>query len=132
MKLSLALVAMLALAGCRPDSTYVSIESDRKPVVTGTDPGALAIAEGAAYVIKPVTIHEEIEGASEHPVEEARADDPTIVRVTHVTREYDVDINATEKGFLLLGLSRGTTTLRFYRDGDEVGSQRVQVVAQDP
>jgi hypothetical protein len=132
MKLSLCFAALLALAGCNLDHTSVSIVTTGKPVVHGTDPNAIAIAEGAAYGIKPVIVHEEIEGSSGHPVDDARPDDPTIVRVAHDQREYDVDINVTERGFVIMGLARGTTTLRFYRGGDEVGSTLVQVVAQDP
>lgn len=136
MKLSLgplvALAAVLTLAGCTPDWTEVSIVTTGKPVVHGTDPRALAIAEGSAYGIKPVIVHEEIEGTSEHPVDDARPDDPTIVRVAHDLREYHVDVSSSERGFVMLGLARGTTTLRFYRGDDEVGSTLVQVVAQDP
>jgi hypothetical protein len=133
MKLSLALVATLLLAGCNLDSTAVLVVTSDQPKVHGTDPNALAIAQGTAVGIEPFIVHEEIEGASEHVVDDARPDDPTILRITHATRDYGLPSDiGTEKALVILGLRPGTTTLHFYRDGDEVGSTLVQVVAQDP
>jgi hypothetical protein len=122
------------LAGCvPPDTADMELVTDPHPVVHGADPNAFAIAQGAAVAVAPWMWHEEIEGSSAHPVTDARADDPMLLRVWHSPRRDALAGGYGEESVLVLeGLLPGTTTLRLYRDGSEVGGVHLEVVAQDP
>jgi hypothetical protein len=129
------LVTLAAVTtACSRETACAPIVTSKTPVVHDPDPDAVAIAQGAAYAVEPFIAREEIEGASIHPVDDARADDGRLVQVSRTTREYYVRNVGSPDGraFVLLGLEPGATTLRLYRDGDEVGSLPVVVVAQEP
>lgn len=136
MKLSLVFVACagLFLAACREDSPYVEVITSKTPVVHARRKGAIAVAHGAAIGIQPYMLHPEIEGQTPLPVTTVCTDDVSIVDVLRASRDYDIDNGGSPNGrtFILVGQQPGSTTLRLFRDDDEVGEVLVDVIEQVP
>ena len=132
-----ALVALLGASatGCQPDTPELDFLAEPQPVVHGTDPSAVAIAQGAAVAVVPYMVQEDVEGTSSYGVSTIRPDDPTILGVVETQDEHVIPgspNDARARAFVMTGLAAGTTTLRFYQGGGyEAGSLLVQVVAQD-
>ena len=81
----------------------------------------------------PYISHQEIEGSSQIAIRDARSDDPTIARVISTTHEFEVGYRANEPAVLVFGVRTGSTMLRLYdSSGDDKGTLRIDVVAQEP
>lgn len=130
----LLFLAVIALAACDRDIADVGPVTDNVPVVNPERQGAMAIAHGASFAIQPWMSHEELEGSDALPITGVRADDPKILEVRPTSHAYTIDLNDSPNGLMwvLVGVSPGQTTIRFYRDDDEVGACAVDVIEQEP
>ena len=135
MRAAVALFALaLALAGCS-SSYYVDIdfETPSQPIVTSSDTGAYAIAQGTANAFIAYESIEDSEGSSTQGIPVVTSDDPSIVRVEPAARWYSLsNSSVSEKAFVMIGVAPGHTRLHLSRSGGELGTIDIEVVAQDP
>jgi len=133
MRALVLLLGALALGGCMPETPSLNVVTDDVQAdVTSSDSDTTTIPQGTAVAFAPYLSREEIEGGPTLlPVDDVRSDDPSTVRVSHATREYQIQWPSTnEHAFVMIGLVPGQTTVRLYRGDDEVGSFPIVVVAQ--
>ncbi len=129
-----ALAMALAATGCRPDHPSFKYLTIGEPAieVPGYD---IAIAQGTSTAIVPYMFHQEIEGTSVLAIDDARSDDTTVLRVARSATLFKVPDTLPARhrpAYVLSGVAPGSTTVRLFRDDDEVGILTVTVRVQGP
>jgi hypothetical protein len=132
MAIALMAAVSLGLVACDPDTAVVGSFTTPTPVVHAQRAGAIAIAHGAAFAVQAWMSHEEVEGSSALDVTRVRADDPAVLEVRPTSHAYSDGYDDSPNGlsWVLVGTLPGSTTLRLYRDDDEVGAVAVDIVEQ--